>query len=68
MEKIEDRRARSANETHSVSDGRNSRSLRLEKQIIRTLTGAELRLAGGGGCTGHTCSNVTCGQGTYKTE
>ena len=49
MDKIEDRRAASsAAETDSASKDRTSQTLRLEKQIIRTLTGAELRLVGGG--------------------
>jgi hypothetical protein len=69
MNKIEDRStAQSVEKMTGRSNIRKSQSLRLDKQIIRTLTGAELMLAGGVGCTGHTCSNVTCGQGTYKTE
>ena len=52
MDKIEDRRAASsAAETDSASKDRTSQTLRLEKQIIRTLTGAELRLVGGGHCS-----------------
>jgi hypothetical protein len=50
MEKIKDR-----NTTQSAGEFRKSQSLRLEKQTIRTLTGAELKLAGGG------CGCVTCG-------
>jgi hypothetical protein len=52
MNKIEDHRtAQSANETAGLGNLSKSQSLHLEKQIIRTLTGAELRLAGGGHCT-----------------
>jgi hypothetical protein len=69
MDKIEVRStAQSAEETAGSGKIRMSPFLRLEKQTIRTLTGAQLKLVGGGGCTGHSCSNVTCGQGTYKTE
>jgi hypothetical protein len=56
MEKIKDR-----NTVQSAGAGagpRKSESLRLEKQTIRTLTGAELRLVGGG-CTGGTCGPHT---------
>jgi hypothetical protein len=61
MDKIEVRStAQSAEETAGSSNIRKPQSLRLEKQTIRTLTGAELSLAGGGGCTTRTCSNVTC--------
>jgi hypothetical protein len=49
METIEIRStAQSADETAGPSNFRKSQSLRLDKQIIRTLTGAELKLVGGG--------------------
>jgi|HubBroStandDraft_1064217.scaffolds.fasta_scaffold456250_2 hypothetical protein len=57
MEKIKGRRtAQSAEEGAAPSEFRKSQSLRLEKQTIRILTGAELRRVGGG------CSwtQVTC--------
>jgi hypothetical protein len=38
----------SLDETAGPSNLSKSQSLRLDKQIIRTLTGAELKLAGGG--------------------
>jgi hypothetical protein len=38
----------SDDEPAGASKSRKSQSLRLDKQTIRTLTGAELRLAGGG--------------------
>jgi hypothetical protein len=51
MNKIEDRRtAQSIEKLPGPSNIRKSQSLHLDKQIIRTLTGAELRLAGGGRC------------------
>jgi hypothetical protein len=57
MDRIEDRRtAQSAAETGGPGKGRKSQSLRLEKQIIRTLTGAELKLVGGGA----NCTVITC--------
>jgi hypothetical protein len=69
MDKIKVRStAQSTEQTVGSSNIRTSPFLRLEKHIIRTLTGAQLKLAGGGGCTNRTCSNVTCGQGTYKAE
>jgi hypothetical protein len=58
MDKIEDRRTASSKEALSVSKGSKSQSLRLEKQVIRALNGAELRLVGGG-CTGGTCGPHT---------
>jgi hypothetical protein len=49
MKKIEDRSTvESAAETAGASKSRKSQSLRLDKQTIRTLTGAELRSVGGG--------------------
>ena len=55
MNKIEDRSTvESAAETDSASKGRKSQSLRFEKQTIRTLTGAELKLVGGGCVAGRT--------------
>jgi hypothetical protein len=53
MKKIEDRSAvQSIGKMPGRNDNvRNSQSLRLDKQIIRTLTGAELRLVGGAACT-----------------
>jgi hypothetical protein len=59
METIEVRNtAQSAEEMAGASKSRKSQSLRLDKQIIRTLTGAELQLVSGGrGCT---CCTCTC--------
>jgi hypothetical protein len=56
MQKIETRNA-----ARSAGTGRGSKlgkadSLRLNKQVIRTLTGEELKLAGGGRCV--TCTIV----------
>jgi hypothetical protein len=52
MDKIEDcSTAQCAEETAGSNRVRKSQSLHLDKQIIRTLTGAELRLVGGGHCT-----------------
>jgi hypothetical protein len=49
LNKIEDRStAQSAKETAGPSNIRKSQSLLLEKQIMRTLTGAELKRVGGG--------------------
>jgi hypothetical protein len=48
-----------AEEKAGASKSRKPQSLRLEKQTIRTLTGAELKLVGGGGCgctEGCTCA------------
>jgi len=51
MDKIEVRTTvKPADEAPAQSNGRKSPSLHLEKQTIRTLSGAELRLAAGGGC------------------
>jgi hypothetical protein len=51
MNKIEDRNTvQSAEQTAGANKSRKSQSLRLEKQTIRTLTGAELHLVGGGKC------------------
>ena len=57
MDKTEDRRtAQSAEETASSNHIRKSPSLRLHKRVIRTLTGAELKLVGGG----THCTFITC--------
>jgi hypothetical protein len=49
MDKIDDRSTvESAAEAAGASKSRTSQSLRLDKQTIRTLTGAELRSVGGG--------------------
>ena len=48
MNKIEDRSTdQSAQETAGPSNFRKSQTLRLDKQIIRTLTGRELKIVGG---------------------
>ena len=58
MNKIENNStAQSAAEADSPSNGRKSQYLRFEKQTIRTLTGAELKLVGGG----DSCGAITCG-------
>ena len=49
MSKIEDRNT-ATDATVGARKSRKSQSLRLEKQTIRTLTGAELKLVGGGVC------------------
>jgi hypothetical protein len=58
MKKIEERNAAQSAEKADSSKFTKSQSLRLDKQTIRTLTGAELRLVGGGSggvkCAGHT--------------
>jgi len=60
MEKIEDRSTiQPADEAASHSKSRKSQSLRLEKQTIRTLTGAELRLVGGGCPWASSCGSLT---------
>jgi hypothetical protein len=61
MKTIEDRSTvESAAEADSASKGRKSQSLRFEKQTIRTLTGAELKLVGGGCIAGITlCASHT---------
>jgi hypothetical protein len=51
MDKIDDRK---------IPASKKSQSLRLEKQTIRTLTGAELRLVGGGGIPCQYASRI-CG-------
>jgi hypothetical protein len=52
MNKIEDRSiVQSAEPMTARSNIHKSHALRLDKQIIRTLTGAELRLVGGGHCS-----------------
>jgi len=48
MSKIEDRNT-ATDATVGARKSRKSQSLRLEKQTIRTLTGAELTLVGGAG-------------------
>lgn len=58
MKKIEERSAgQSVEKAADSSKFTKSQSLRLDKQTIRTLTGAELRLVGGGGlqtnCNNH---------------
>jgi hypothetical protein len=59
MSKIENRNsAQSTAEGAGPSKSEKSQSLRLDKQTIRTLSGAELRLVGGG-CTGGTCAPQT---------
>jgi len=51
--------AQSAEEAVGAGKSNKSHSLRLDKQTIRTLTGAELNLVGGGaGCNGTSC--CTC--------
>jgi len=58
MDKIEARIGQSVEETAGTSKPRKSQSLRLDKQTIRTLTGEELKLVGGGkGCG---CCTCTC--------
>ena len=59
MEKIEVRHnTQSADATAAAGKFSKSQFLRLDKQTIRTLTGAELKLAGGGmHCT---CCSCTC--------
>jgi hypothetical protein len=51
MQKLESRIGRSVVETAGTSKPGKPQSLRLEKQTIRTLTGEELKLAGGGRIT-----------------
>jgi hypothetical protein len=56
MDTIEDRiTAQSTKETAGPRHISKSQSLRLEKQIIRALSGADLRLVGGG------CNDCSCG-------
>ena len=58
MQKINERStAQSAEEGAGLSEFRKSQSLRLDKQTIRILTGAELRHVGGG-CS-YTTSKTT---------
>ena len=58
MQKIEVRNAGRSAGTSGGSKFGKSQSLRLNKQVIRTLTGEELKLAGGGlACT---CCSCTC--------
>jgi hypothetical protein len=58
MDKLEDRRtAQCAEEAAGSNHARRSLSLRFDKHVIRTLTGTELKLVGGGAnCTIITCS------------
>ena len=56
-----------AEQTAGPSTIRKSPSLRLEKQIIRTLTGAELGLVGGGTVTEFCVTNL-CGFLTHVTK
>ncbi len=59
MQKIIERStAQSAEEGAGPSELRKSQSLRLDKQTIRTLTGAELKRVGGGS-TKRMCSLIT---------
>jgi len=48
MDNIEARIGQSVEQTAGASKPRKSQSLRLDKQTIRTLTGAELKLVAGG--------------------
>jgi len=60
MDKIEVRTTiRAADEAPAPSNRRKSQSLRLEKQTVRTLTGAELTLVGGGCHVGCSVSHPT---------
>jgi hypothetical protein len=60
MKKIEDRSTvESAAERAGANKSSKSQSLRLDKQIIRTLAGADLKLVGGGHCTFSFCTAVT---------
>jgi hypothetical protein len=68
MDKIEVRStAQSAEETAGSSNIRKPQSLRLEKQTIRTLTGGEMRLVGGGTVTTSCITNL-CGFFTRLTK
>jgi hypothetical protein len=68
MNKIEDRStAQSVEKMTGRSNIRKSQSLRLDKQIIRTLTGGELRLVGGGTVTTF-CVTDLCGFLTHVTK
>jgi hypothetical protein len=60
MQKLEARIDPSVAEAAGASKPRKSQSLRLDKQIIRTLTGAELSLAGGGAATTATRGCTPC--------
>jgi hypothetical protein len=59
MQKIEERSTQSAEKLADASKFTKSQSLRLDKQTIRTLTGAELRLVGGGS-QGVKCQSANC--------
>jgi hypothetical protein len=61
MQKFESRIGQYVEETAGASKPRRLQSLRLDKQTIRTLTGAELKLvAGGMACScGHTSQSCT---------
>jgi hypothetical protein len=63
METITNRNTQAADETAAPSNFSKSQSLRLDKQIIRTLTGAELKLVGGG----RACDNCSCGCHSQQT-
>jgi hypothetical protein len=53
MDKIEDRRtAQSAEDTAGSNRIRKSPSLRLDKQVLRTLAGADLNVVAGAYCGG----------------
>jgi hypothetical protein len=56
MDKIESHNGQAAEEKASRGKSSKSQSLRFEKQTIRTLTGAELKLVGGGTI----CWPITC--------
>ena len=58
----------SVDATAGASKSRKSQSLRLEKQTIRTLTGAELKLVGGACGTGTGTGNGTCTRSTEPTK
>jgi hypothetical protein len=60
MEKIEVRNSVESAEAAGASTLRKSRSLRLDKQIIRTLSGAELKLVGGAACNDASCCGCSC--------
>jgi hypothetical protein len=66
MEKIDGRTATQSAADAVPSKPKNSRTLRLEKQTIRTLTGTELKLVGGG-CLRVSCL-VSCGAMSLQTR
>ena len=68
MKEIEARsNVQSAEERTGASKSRKSQSLRLEKQTIRTLTGAELKVVGGG-CPSACTDQWTCRSNSYVTK